>query len=164
MSQYGHPPQSGQHPDQGWSQPAHPYGGQGYGQGYGQPQGYPQPGGGYATWGQRVLATLWEMVVVLPGLALLFVGTLVLGVGGAMSSGDGGGGLGTALVVIGVLLVIAGYGWALWRPTSGSTRAAPATPTEAQVRSAYPGAGRPADGRRRRGGPLGCCTASSTAA
>ena len=126
MSQYGGPAQGGQGPQQGWSQQygSQQYGGQQYGSqtAYGQgqqyggypPQGYGQPAGGYATWGERVLATLWDVVVVLWPLALMFAGALLLGIGGALSSGDGSG-LGTALIVVGVVVLIAAYVWAIWR-------------------------------------------------
>jgi uncharacterized RDD family membrane protein YckC len=44
----------------------------------------------------------------------MFGGVLLAGVGGALSSGDSSG-LGTALVLIGVLVVVAAYAWAIWR-------------------------------------------------
>ena len=101
---------------------AQPYGNQpGYGQPDGNqryggypPQGYGQPAGGYASWGERVLAMIWDVVVVLWPMALMFAGALLLGIGGALSA-DGGSGLGTALIVIGVLVLIGAYVWAIWR-------------------------------------------------
>ena len=128
MSQYGGPQQGWNQPQQYGNNPAY-----GQGQQYGgyPPQGYGQPAGGYANWGERALAMLWDVVVVLWPLALMFGGVLLAGVGGALSSGDSSG-LGTALVLIGVLVVVAGLrrGRSGARSrTSSSTRAAPATPT-----------------------------------
>ena len=122
MSQYGNPPEGGQDPQQpDWGQQQPPQYGQpgsgnqpAYGQGQPPGQQYGQPGGGYASWGERVLATLWDIVVVLWPLALMFVGAIVLGIGGALASGDGGG-VGTALIVIGVIILVVAYVWAIWR-------------------------------------------------
>ena len=105
MSQYGNQQYGGQpYPNQ----PA-------YGQygGY-PPQGYGQPAGGYASWGERVLATLWDVVVVLWPMALMFGGAILLGIGGALASGDGGA-LGTAMIVIAVVVMIGAYAWAIVR-------------------------------------------------
>jgi uncharacterized RDD family membrane protein YckC len=115
MSQHGSPPGGGQQPQYGGprygappygNQPTYPYGG--------QPFGYGHPGGSYASWGQRVLATVWDVVVVLPPLALMLVGAIIFGIGGALASADSQG-LGTALVVIGVILLVVAYAWAIWR-------------------------------------------------
>ena len=140
MSQYGGPPPGGQDQQYGNQQYGNqPYGNQPYGtqpygtqpygapahgnqpaSGQGQqyggypPQGYGRPAGGYASWGERALAMLWDVVVVLWPLALMCVGALLLGIGGALSSGDGSA-LGAMLVVVGVVVLIAAYVWAIVR-------------------------------------------------
>ena len=113
---YGNPGSTARPPQYGQPQ----YGGQPYGNqpayGQGQPGGmqYGQPGGGYATWGQRALAMLWDVVVVLWPLALMFVGAILLGIGGALASGDSEG-VGTALIIVGVIVMVVAYVWAIWR-------------------------------------------------
>ncbi len=118
MSQYGNPPHGAPPPPQpGWGPPpgqvygAYPppqYGYQYGGPGYGQP---PVPFGGYASWGQRVLAMLWDIVVVLPALGVLFAGFALLAVGGAIGSGSAA----TGFIVLAIVVIIAGYAWAIWR-------------------------------------------------
>ena len=118
MSQYGTPPHGAPPPPPpGWGPPpgqaygAYPppqYGYQYGGPGYGQP---PAPFGGYASWGQRVLAMLWEVVVVLPALGVLFAGFVLLAIGGAIGSGSAA----TGFIVLAILAIVAGYAWAIWR-------------------------------------------------
>ena len=91
-------PSDGQPP----AQPA--YGAPAYGAPpYGQP---PAPVGHYATWGDRVVATLWDFVYVLPGLAVAILGIVITAVGGGMDSG--------ILVLVGVLVMLGGWGWMIW--------------------------------------------------
>jgi uncharacterized RDD family membrane protein YckC len=61
--------------------------------------GPPPPQGGYATWGDRVLARLIDTLVVLPGIILVVIGAAA------------GGGGGAALAILGYLVVI---GLGIW--------------------------------------------------
>jgi uncharacterized RDD family membrane protein YckC len=100
MSQYPPPPPYGAAP---YGAPQH--GAPQYGPpGYGPPA---PPPGGYASWGTRVAAYLWDIVVVLPALAAMAGGAVLLGVGGAI----GEGGAATTLVVAGVVVLLAAYVW-----------------------------------------------------
>lgn len=111
--QQGQPPQG--QPPQGYPQ----QGGYGQGQppgqqygagGYGQPQQYGGAQGGYATWGQRAMGTLWDIVYIWPALAVIFGGVILAVIGGAI--GDA---IGAILVIVGVLCYIGGALWSLWR-------------------------------------------------
>jgi len=119
---YGQPaqPPYGQPAQPGYEQPQQGYGQQPYGQqpnpygapqqGYGQQPMYGGPGGAYATWGQRAVATLWDLVYVWPIFAGYLLGAVLIAVGGAMDNGAG-----MVLVIIGVVAMIAGIVWGLWR-------------------------------------------------
>lgn len=82
---YGQAPAYGQQP--GYGQ-APGYGQQpGYGQPYGQAPAYGTPygqqpmyggQGGYASWGQRVIATLWDMLLLWPAWVLSLIGYVLL--------------------------------------------------------------------------------------
>lgn len=111
----GYPQQGQPQPPQGYPQqggydqgqpPAQQYGGGGYG----QPQQYGGQQGGYASWGQRAVGYLWDIVYIWPALALIFGGVVIAIVGGAI--GDA---IGTILALVGVLCYIAGALWSLWR-------------------------------------------------
>ena len=113
---YGQPAQPDYGQQQGYGQDPYgqqpnPYGAQ---QGYGQPQGYGQQQYGgpmaYATWGQRAVATLWDVVYVWPLLAGYLVGAILIVAGAAMDNGAG-----VALVIVGVVAGIAGFVWGIWR-------------------------------------------------
>lgn len=82
-------------------------GGPGYG---GPPPGYgypaPPPPGVYAEWGQRAIALLWDVVYTLPAWLLQIVGAILLVVGIVLE--DGGDGDGTAVILVGVLLILVG--------------------------------------------------------
>lgn len=137
MSMSGNPPQDPDEPGDArptgpsgptpsWDKPAPPppsYGepqpyGQQYGAspyadrsgGYGLPAPYGQPGGptgGYASWGDRAVATLWDFVYLWPALVGYLVGGVVLGVGAGAESG--------ILITLGVLILIASFVFGLWR-------------------------------------------------
>jgi uncharacterized RDD family membrane protein YckC len=125
--QYGNPEYQPQQPPQYGQQ--QPYGGQPAQPPYGQPaqpdygqqqnpyaaqQGYGQPmyAGpiAYATWGQRAVASLWDLVYVWPLLVGYIVGAILMGVGASMDSGAG-----TVLLIIGLLALLAGVVWGIWR-------------------------------------------------
>lgn len=85
-------------PPQG--QPA--YGAPAYPQaGYGMPPGY------YASWGDRVVATLWDLLYVWPGLLVGLVGIVITAVGAGTDNG--------VVTGLGVLVMLAGWGWMIWR-------------------------------------------------
>ena len=87
---YGQPPQG---------QPT--YGAPPYAQAaYGMPPYY------YASWGDRVVATLWDFLYLWPGLLVGLLGIIVTAVGGGIESG--------LVVAIGVLVMLAGWGWMIW--------------------------------------------------
>ena len=90
-----------------------PYAQGGYGAAAPPPDPYANAAYGYASWGQRVIASLWDFVYLWPGLIPLTLG-LVLFIAGVVASGDSGTG-GGLLAALGGLLVLAGFGWALWR-------------------------------------------------
>jgi uncharacterized RDD family membrane protein YckC len=111
--QYGNPeyqqqPAYGQ-PD--YAQQPNPYSAP---QGYGQPQGYAQPTYAgpitYATWGQRAVASLWDVVYVWPILAGYIVGGILMAAGGSMDNGAG-----TALLIVGIVIMLVGVVWGIWR-------------------------------------------------
>ncbi|MFN8192870.1 MAG: RDD family protein [Nocardioidaceae bacterium] len=90
---------------------------------YGAPQppayGAPPPanpygagGGGYASWGDRVVATLWDFLYLWPGLVALLAGYVLLFLGIAANSDGSGGG---ALMAVGGLVIVVGVALALWR-------------------------------------------------
>jgi uncharacterized RDD family membrane protein YckC len=107
---YGAPPQYGA-PQYGAPQYGAPqYGAPQYG-GPGHPAyGPPVPPGGYASWGRRVAGYLWDVVVVLPALAVMTGGAVLLAVGGAI----GEGGAATALIIGGVVVLLAAYAWGFY--------------------------------------------------
>ena len=122
---YGHPqqPQYGQQqqpPPYGQQQQPYPPAGQ-----YGAPQyaaqpgyqGYGQapvaPGSGYAGWGDRAVATLWDVFYMWPALVGEFVGVLLLIVGGVMAANDSG--AGTALIILGGVVLLAAIVYGIWR-------------------------------------------------
>jgi len=120
MSHEGVPPQDpsgdpayGQQPP-----PAGPYGAPPYAAGpvypgypgYGQASGLPP--GGYANWGDRAVATLWDIVYVLPALVGEFVGVILIIIGAALVANDSG--FGTVLVIIGVLVLVGAIVYGLW--------------------------------------------------
>ncbi len=86
----GAPPASGQ---PAYGQPA-----------YGQPSG--QPAGYYATWGDRVIATLWDILFPWKGLLVLLLGVVITSVGAGLDQ--------SVVVALGVVLILVGWGWAIW--------------------------------------------------
>ena len=114
---YGAPPPYA--PDPSGQQP-NPYAPQG---GYGQPPQNPYGGAYavpslppdyYASWGDRVIATLWDFVYGLPAFGVVVLGSVVL-IPGAIAADQDQGGLGVALLLLGSLVILAGMIWALWR-------------------------------------------------
>lgn len=110
--QYGQPPAYG---DQYGQQPAQ-YGQPAYGQ---QPQQYGQqygaPGAGApASWGQRAVALLWDILYTWPGLVLYLAGVVVFIVGTVIAS-SGGEGVGGLLMLVAGLLYLAGFALIIWR-------------------------------------------------
>ena len=93
------------------SEPTPPIPGYGYGAPM-PPDPYQQPSLAYASWGQRVIATLWDFVYLWPGLIPLALGYALL-IAGLISADDGSGG--GALIVLGGLVAAVGFGLALWR-------------------------------------------------
>jgi uncharacterized RDD family membrane protein YckC len=85
------------------------YGGQPSWGPYGPPVA---PPGYYATFGQRVVATLWDVVYVLPALALYVVAMVSLVIG--VSIGPDSSSAGFLLVVIGGLLMLAAVVLGIW--------------------------------------------------
>lgn len=110
-----------------YGQPA--YGQPEYGQpgqpAYGQPTGYgygqmPTPYGGYATqgglpyasWGQRVVATLWDALYLWPGWVAIVAGTiLVLTAARGAEAGESI----PAVAIVGLLLIPVGTVLVIWR-------------------------------------------------
>ena len=100
-----------------------PYGAQSHGQWqYGQPQGYGQPPtahaaapGGYASWGQRAVAWLWDYIVYQWPALLCFLAAVVFVVLGAASAGADNGGLAGIFFLLGGVLYLAGFVVAIWR-------------------------------------------------
>lgn len=104
----GYPPQQG-----GYGQgqpPAQQYGGGGYG----QPQQYGGQQGGYASWGQRAMGYLWDIVYIWPALVLIIGGYVLLMIG-LVAGGDDPGALTAIFSIAGILAIIAGALWGLWR-------------------------------------------------
>lgn len=115
--QQGQPPQG--QPPQGYPQ----QGGYGQGQppgqqygagGYGQPQQYGGAQGGYASWGQRAMGTIWDLVYIWPALVLMIAGYVLLMIG-LVAGGDDPGALTAIFSIAGGLALFAGWLWALWR-------------------------------------------------
>jgi uncharacterized RDD family membrane protein YckC len=74
----------------------------------------PQPSSTYASWGDRAIATLWDLVYNLPPLVLMAVAVVPLVIG-AVAAGDGEDGLAAAGIVTGSVLLLAGFIWSIWR-------------------------------------------------
>ena len=125
---YGYGQQQGYgqqgHGQQGYGQPQ-------YGQGqYGQQQGYPQQGYGqqgygqqwappgygggptvtFASWGQRAGAIILDGIFA----TLLFIPGTIFVIVGAVQADNGNDGAGGALLIVGVVLMIAAFAVALW--------------------------------------------------
>lgn len=100
---YGQPAYGQQPPAYGAPPVANPYGG--------------GPAGGYASWGDRIVATLWDVLFVWPGWVTILVGYAVLFAGIAANSDGSGGGLFFAL---GALLIVVGIGLGIWRTVINS--------------------------------------------
>lgn len=109
---YGQPPQYGA-PQPPYGQPQ--YGQPQYGQpAYGQPAyGPPVPPGGYASWGKRVVATLWDFVYTLPGTLLVML-AYVLFIVGIFQNEEQGGDAGTGFFVVGGLCFLVGLALGLF--------------------------------------------------
>ncbi len=65
-----------------------------------------EPAGYYASWGDRVIATLWDFLYAWPGLLVLLLGVLITAVGGDMDNGP--------VTIVGVLVMLAGWGEMIW--------------------------------------------------
>lgn len=91
----GQPPAYGQPP----TQP--PYGAPPYGQPLQQ-----APAGYYASWADRVVATLWDLVFLWKGLLVILLGGILTAIGGGMDSG--------LVVGLGVVVMLAGWAWMIW--------------------------------------------------
>ena len=141
MSDQNYPPQPDQpnpgQPAGDGSQPPPPYGAPpppppAYGApppAYGAPQGYgapppaygaPQmanpyasePGGGYAQWGDRVVAYLWDFILYLwPAWVATLLGGMLFVIGGAANGGSGSG----VLLFLGGVLLFVGFVLSIWR-------------------------------------------------
>lgn len=104
---------SEQQPPYGQQPP--PYGQQPPSYGYGQPHGTPMyppsfapvPPGGYASFGSRVVATLWDFVYQLPAFALILLGGVVVAIGAVMLGEEAAGG--GVVLAFGILVALAGY-------------------------------------------------------
>jgi uncharacterized RDD family membrane protein YckC len=123
---YGQPqqPQYGQQqqqpPPYGQQQQPYPPTGQ-----YGAPQYAAQPGypgygqapaalgGGYAGWGDRAVATLWDLLYMWPALVGYFLGFILLVVGGGMAANDSS--AGTAFIILGGLVLLAAFAYGIYR-------------------------------------------------
>lgn len=82
---------------------------------YGPPPGYGRPvapPGYYASFGQRAVATLWDLVYLLPALAVIFVASFAIVIGAVMV--DEGTGGGPVVLVIGIVAMLAGVVWEIW--------------------------------------------------
>lgn len=80
---------------------------------YGEPS-VPQPTSTYAEWGDRVIATLWDMLYNLPPVVLMLI-SVVPFVIGAVAADDGDDGLAGILLLVGGVLFLVGMVWAVWR-------------------------------------------------
>ncbi len=101
---YGQPPAYGAPPPAYGAPPvANPYAG--------------GPAGGYASWGDRVVGTLWDFLYVWPGWATILVGYAVLFAGIVANSDGSGGG---ALIALGALLIVVGIALGIWRTVINS--------------------------------------------
>lgn len=107
----GYPQQGGYDPSQQQGQPGQQYGAPG---GYGQPQQYGGQQGGYASWGQRAMALLWDVVYIWPALVLMIGGYILLTIG-LVAGGDDPGGFAVVMMIAGGLALLAGWLWGLWR-------------------------------------------------
>jgi len=113
--QYGQQPPGQQgYPQQGGygqgQPPAQQYGGGGYG----QPQQYGGEQGGYASWGQRAMGYIWDIIYVWPALVLMIAGYVLLMIG-LVAGGDDPGALTAIFSIAGGLALFAGWLWAIWR-------------------------------------------------
>ena len=114
MSENTPPPPNPYEPGQPPAPPAYgapAYGAPTYGApAYGAPtygQAMQPPAGHYAGWGDRVVATIWDFIYVLPGLAVVVVGIVITAIGAQMDSG--------IVVTVGVLVALGGWVWMIWR-------------------------------------------------
>ena len=76
------------------------------------PWGPPPPSGYYASFGQRVVATLWDVVYVLPAVGVMLLGAVIGMIGLVMVDEDAAGG--PAVVAIGVVVLVAGFALQIW--------------------------------------------------
>ncbi|HSX67905.1 RDD family protein [Nocardioides sp.] len=76
---------------------------------YGAPA--PQPTSTYATWGDRALATLWDLVYLWPAFVTMLAGVVLLTLGIASSSDYDTDGAATAMLFAGVIAILVGYVW-----------------------------------------------------
>jgi uncharacterized RDD family membrane protein YckC len=70
------------------------------------------PAGGYASWGDRAVGTLWDIVYLWPALVGELVGFIVIIVGAAMAANDQG--IGGVLIALGTLVLLAAIAYGLW--------------------------------------------------
>ena len=70
------------------------------------------PAGGYASWGDRAVATLWDLLYLWPALVGQLVGVVLIIIGAGMAANDsGGGGL---LIALGSLVLLAAIAYGIW--------------------------------------------------
>lgn len=104
---YGAPPPAYGAPPPAYGAPPPPYGAPQMANPYAA-----EPPGGYAQWGDRVVAYLWDFVVYLwPAWVTSLIGAVFLAVGSAANSGSGSG----PLILVGVVLLFVGFALSLWR-------------------------------------------------
>lgn len=73
-----------------------------------------QPQSSYATWGDRVVATLWDFVYNLPPMILMFLSAIPFVIG-AVAADNGDDGTAAIGFIVGGLMALAGVVWGIWR-------------------------------------------------
>lgn len=81
---------------------------------YGEPSA-PQPTSTYAEWGDRAVATLWDIAYLWPTYVTMLVGVVLLALGIAGSNDYETDGAATAMLVTGVVVIVVGYVWMIVR-------------------------------------------------
>lgn len=79
----------------------------------------PQPTSTYAEWGDRAVATLWDVVYYLPPLVLMLL-SVVAFIAGAVASDTDDDGLAGAMFMLGTALILGGAIWGVVRQVNNS--------------------------------------------